>query len=362
MRGIVFNGEKDVRVENVPDPSIVGPTNAVVRVTKAGICGSDMHIYNFGDAFGFEPGDRLGHEFLGVVEEVGSAVSRFKRGDKVISPSWISCGECEFCRDELYTSCLSGGAYGYGPFWPASAGKPIEGAQSEYLRVPFADGTLEPVPESLADDANDAKLLPLTDVFATGYHAAVCARVKMGDNVVVIGDGAVGIMAAHAAQILGAANVILTGHHEDRLEIGRRLGATHTINTKNGEDLADAVAEALNGASPDAVLPTISNPKTMLDSCTLVRAGGAVGWVGMEVFLGDAEPFPWQDFFLKNVTISGGVAPVRRYLRHFWPLVEQGRIDPSPILTHDLPLEDGARGYEVMANREKGSVKVAVTP
>jgi threonine dehydrogenase-like Zn-dependent dehydrogenase len=114
MKGIVYNGERDVRVENVPDPSIVDPTNAIVRVTKAGICGSDMHIYNFGDAFGFQPGDRLGHEFIGVVEEVGSDVRRFKRGDKVISPFWISCGDCEFCRDELYTSCLAGGAYGYG--------------------------------------------------------------------------------------------------------------------------------------------------------------------------------------------------------------------------------------------------------
>jgi alcohol dehydrogenase len=361
MKGIVYNGPHDVRVETVPDPSIVAPTNAIVRVTKAGICGSDMHIYNRGDDFGFEPGDRLGHEFVGVVEEVGSAVRRFRRGDKVVSPFWISCGECEFCRDELYTSCVYGGAYGYGPFWPASAGKPVEGGQSEYLRVPFADGTLEPVPESLADDSNDAKLLPLTDVFPTGYHAAICGRVGLGDNVVVIGDGAVGVMAAHAAMLLGAANVILSGHHEDRLAIGRRLGATHTINTKDA-DLAEAVTEFLNGAGPDAVLTTIASPQTMRESCALVRPGGAVGWVGMEVFLGDSEPFPWQDFFLKNITISGGVAPVRRYLRHFWPLLEQGRLDPSPVLTHDLPLQEGARGYEIMATREEGSCKVSVTP
>lgn len=361
MKGIVYNGVRDVRVETVPDPSILAPENAIVRVTKAGICGSDMHIYNRGDVFGIEPGDRLGHEFVGVVEEVGPAVRRFKPGDKVVSPFWNSCGDCEFCRDELFTSCSSGGAYGFRPLWPEGVEKPIEGGQSEYMRVPFADGTLEPVPESLADDTNDDRLLPLTDVFPTGYHAAVCARVGVGDNVVVIGDGAVGLMAVHAAQLLGAANIVLTGHHDDRLAIGKRVGATHILNTRN-VDLFEAVAETLGGAGPDAVLTTISSPETMRDSCTLVRPGGAVGWVGMEVFLGDSEPFPWQDFFLKNITINGGVAPVRRYLRHFWPLVEQGRLDPSPVLTHDLPLADGARGYEVMAAREEGSCKVAVTP
>jgi threonine dehydrogenase-like Zn-dependent dehydrogenase len=218
------------------------------------------------------------------------------------------------------------------------------------------------VPESLADDSNDTKLLPLTDVLPTTYHAAACAGVKMGDNVVVIGDGAVGIMAVLAAQILGAATVVQTGHHDDRLQVGRRLGATRTINTKGGADLSEAVGEILGGGSPDAVLSTISSPSTMRESCALVRPGGAVGWVGMEAFLGDAEPFPWQDFFLKNITISGGVAPVRRYLRHFWPLVEQGRLDPSPICTHDMSLQDGARGYEIMATREEGSIKVAVTP
>jgi threonine dehydrogenase-like Zn-dependent dehydrogenase len=362
MRGVIFNAPGDMRVETVPDPEMVAPTDVIVRVTKAGICGSDLHIYHHGDAFGFTPGCRVGHEFVGVVEEVGRDVRLVNRGDKVASPFWISCGICHFCRQELHTSCSHGGAYGFQPFWPAAAGGgPVEGGQSERVRVPFADGTLERVPESLAGDDADSRVLPLTDVFATGYHAATLADIRPGDTVAVIGDGAVGLCAAQAASLFGAAAVVLLGHHDDRLALGRRMGATDTINTTNGVDVPAALAELSSGLGPSAVLATIANSEAMHLACEAVRPGGTVSYVGMEMFLGAPE-VPWTTTFLRNVTIRGGITPVRRYLRHFWPLLESGRIDPSPVLTHDLALDDGASGYELMATRAEGAVKVALTP
>jgi alcohol dehydrogenase len=164
MRGLVFNAPKDVSVQEVPDSTILAPTDAIVRVTKAGICGSDMHIYNHGDAFGFHAGCRLGHEFVGVVEAVGADVRGVIPGQRVVSPFWISCGECHYCRKGLFTSCVSGGCYGFEAFWPH--GGPVEGGQSQFVRVPLADGTLVPVPEELAD-VDDKVLLPLVDVFTT---------------------------------------------------------------------------------------------------------------------------------------------------------------------------------------------------
>jgi threonine dehydrogenase-like Zn-dependent dehydrogenase len=358
MRGLVFNAPGDVSVENVADPSIMEPGDVIVRVTKAGICGSDMHIWNHGDAFGFSPGCRLGHEFVGVVEEVGPEVTRFRPGQKVASPFWISCGHCHFCRKGLFTSCVAGGCYGFQAFWPG--GGDVQGGQSEYVRVPMADGTLEPVPEALAGDANDSRVLPLTDVFTTAYHAVRGAEVRPGDRVVVVGDGAVGLLACHAARLRDPAAVILLGHHDDRLEVGRRLGATHTVNTGQA-DPADLVAEVTDGVGPEAVIDAVSSADSMVYATNTVQPGGTVSWVGMEVFLA-APQVPWDVCFLRNITIRGGVAPVRRYLTELWPLLEEGRIDPSPVLTHDLSLEEAAAGYPIMARREEGSVKVAITP
>jgi threonine dehydrogenase-like Zn-dependent dehydrogenase len=359
MRGIVWNGVRDVRVETVPDPTIVAPTDAIVRVTKASICGTDLHAYNHGDAFGFAPGSRLGHEFVGVIEDVGHDVRGVKPGDKVVSPFWISCGQCHFCQDELYSSCTTGGVYGFGEqFWPADG--PVQGGQSEYVRVPMADGTLELIPESLAADANDLRVLPLSDVFSTGYHAVVGAELRAGDTVLVIGDGAVGLLAAHAARLFEPAAIVLAGHHDDRLAIGEVLGATHTLNS-NEVDVAAFVRELTDGLGPAAVLDCVSTPQSMRSAAEIVRPGGVVSWVGMGVFFSPPD-IPWDLAFFRNLRFHGGVALPRKYIRHFWPHLEAGRIDPSPVLTHDLPLGKAATGYEVMAQRKKGSVKVAVSP
>jgi threonine dehydrogenase-like Zn-dependent dehydrogenase len=359
MRGIVFNGPKDVSVATVPDPTIVEPSDVIVKVTKAGICGSDMHIYNHGDAFGFSPGCRLGHEFVGVVEEVGRDVANVRAGQKVASPFWISCGECYFCRRGLQTSCVSGGCFGFQAFWPG--GGEVQGGQSQYVRVPMADGTLEPVPESLADDANDARVLPMVDVFTTAYHAVTGADISEGDTVLVVGDGAVGLLACHAARLFNPAAIVLAGHHDDRLEVGRRLGATHTVNTSANGGLEEVLGGLTDGHGPHVVVDAISSNQSMKSSTEIVQPGGTVSWVGMEVFLG-APDIAWDQCFLRNLTIRGGVAPVKRYLADLWPLLEDGTIDPSPVLTQDLGMEDAATGYTTMATREEGSVKVAVSP
>ena len=359
MRGIVFNAPGDVSVETVPDPTIVEPGDVIVRVTKAGICGSDMHIYNHGDAFGFSPGCRLGHEFVGVIEEVGGEVANVRAGQKVASPFWISCGKCYFCRRGLQTSCVHGGAYGFQPFWPG--GGEVQGGQSQYVRVPMADGTLEVVPESLADDAKDDRVLPMTDVFTTAYHAVTGADLSEGDTVLVVGDGAVGLLACHAARLFNPAAIVLAGHHDDRLEVGMRLGATHTVNTSTNGALGEVIGDLTEEHGPQAVVDTISSTASMKLSTETVQAGGTVSWVGMEVFLGAPE-LAWDQCFMRNLTIRGGVAPVKRYLPQLWSLLESESIDPSPVLTHDLGIEEAAAGYATMATRQEGTVKVAVSP
>jgi threonine dehydrogenase-like Zn-dependent dehydrogenase len=364
VKGIVYKAQGDMQVEEVEDPAIQDAGDAIVKVTKASICGSDLHIYNHGDAFGFETGCRVGHEFVGTVEEVGSGVSHVRPGDKVLAPFWISCGSCHFCQKGLQTSCVSGGCFGFQSMFPGGGeghAEAVEGGQSQYVRVPMAGGTLDRIPDPLAADADDMKTLPLTDVFGTGYHAAKCSGVEAGSNVVVIGDGAVGLCGAHAARALGAETIMVLGHHDDRLAIAEQMGATHTVNTKTSDDAEELANELSGGLGPDAVIAAISSPNAMQWAMDNVQPGGGIGWVGMEVFLGAPE-IPWDQSFFKNVTISGGVAPVKSYLPELWPMLEAGAIDPSPVLTHDLSMDEAASGYGVMADREEGSVKVAISP
>ncbi|MGD9697210.1 MAG: alcohol dehydrogenase catalytic domain-containing protein [Thermoleophilia bacterium] len=362
MKGLIYNAPGDVRVETVPDPEIVTPTDAVVRVTKAGICGSDMHIYNHGDAFGFSPGCRLGHEFVGVVEAVGAEVRRVRPGDKVVSPFWFSCGHCAECHLGHFTSCASGGCYGFQAFW--SAGGDVQGGQSELVRVPMADGSLDVVPEPLAGDEHDAKVLPVADVLGTAYHAVAGAGIRPGDTVMVVGDGAVGLLACHVAGLFGAANIVLAGHHADRMAVGEKLGATHVVDTKGEggvEKAAQVVGELTEGLGPEVVIDAVSSADSIAQAVKDVRPFGTVSWVGMEVFLG-APQVPWDVAFLRNVTIKGGVAPTHAYAKDLWPLLARGRLDPSPVFTHDLPLDDAPEGYAAMATREEGTIKACVTP
>ncbi|MCU0306547.1 MAG: zinc-binding dehydrogenase [Thermoleophilia bacterium] len=317
-------------------------------------------MYHHGDGLGIGPGSRVGHEFVGIVEEVGEAVRAVAPGDRVLAPFWFSCGRCPFCREELFTSCLVGGCFGFQNIW--TAGGPVEGAQSERVRVPYADGTLERIPEALAAPEHDARVLPLGDVLSTALHALSGARPVPGDVILVQGDGAVGLLACHAATLFGPSAVVLAGHHADRLALGRRLGATHAVDTRDRPDaLAPLLADLTDGLGPQVVVCAVASPASMRAAYEAVRPGGRIGWVGMEVFSGPPD-IPWDVAFLKNVTLTGGVCPSRRYIHRLWPLLERGVIDPSPVFTHTVGLDDVPAAYAAMAAREPGWVKVAVRP
>jgi threonine dehydrogenase-like Zn-dependent dehydrogenase len=280
-------------------------------------------------------------------------------GDRVVAPFVFSDGDCFFCRRGLTSSCEHGGIFG-SPFWGEHAGGPVEGGQSELIRVPEADGTLVVIPEALASAEHDLKVLPIGDVFATGYHGVVNAGVRPGDTVAVLGDGAVGIGAVGAATLFGAANIVLVGHHDDRLAVGARAGATHTVNAKR-EDPLELIRNLTGGRGADAVVETISNNDSLARALTAVRDGGAVSVLGMSHFFEPVDQ-PYSSVFMRNVSIHPGVCPSRAYIPQLLNIVAQGHVDPSVVFTHDLPLSEAARGYGVMNGREEGSIKVALTP
>lgn len=358
MKATCWHGTGDVRVDDMPEPGLIKPTDALVRMTKAGICGSDLHFLNNGEDLGMVPGTRVGHEFVGVVEAVGGDVRGLKVGDRVVAPFVFSDGTCFYCQRGLHSSCEHGGIFGT-PFWGPHAGGEIEGGQSEFIRVPEADGTLVVIPESLADGTRDLDVLPLGDVFSTGYHGVVNARVRPGDTVAVLGDGAVGICAVQAATLFGAATIIHVGHHDDRLAVGTTSGATHVINAKR-EDAVEAIQNLTHGRGADAVVETISNNDSLTRALTAVRDGGAVSVLGMSHFFGPVDQ-PYSATFMRNISIHPGVCPSRAYMDALMHVLEAGKIQPGLVFTHDLPLADTARGYAVMDNREEGSIKVAVS-
>ena len=238
MKATLTYGVKDVRVEEVPDPVIENPTDVIVKVTAGGICGSDLHIYR--GHFQLDEGKVVGHEFVGRIEEVGNDVKSLKKGDKVIGPFWVSCGNCYFCKKGLTTSCLNGGCFGFSGLLGNEPG-----CQAEYVRVSHAENTLVKVPDSLSDDSNDEKTLFLGDNISVGYHGAVCGGIKPDDTVVVLGDGAVGLFATYGATLFEPSRVITIGHHDYRLKIAEQYGADITINSKN-QDIEEEIKDLTN--------------------------------------------------------------------------------------------------------------------
>ena len=346
MRATVYYGPGDVRVENVPDPAIKQPTDAVVRVTHACICGSDLWFYRGQDDW--QPGWRTGHEWMGIVEEVGSEVRTMKRGDRVLAPFAFSDGTCEFCTKGLQTSCVHGG------FW---GGKANDGGQAEAVRAPFADGTLVVVPNSAEnDDALLTAILPLTDVMATGHHAAVSARTRRGGTVAVVGDGAVGLCGVLAARRLGAERIIILGRHDNRLEIARHFGATDVVSSRD-QQAVDEVIEMTKGGA-ESVLECVGAQPAMDTALGIVRPGGAVGYVGVPH--GSSEAVDLQRMFMSNITLSGGVAPARAYIPELLADVVAGTLDPSPVLDLTVDLNGVPSGYAAMDGRE--AIKVMVRP
>ncbi|MET0646552.1 MAG: alcohol dehydrogenase catalytic domain-containing protein, partial [Pyrinomonadaceae bacterium] len=303
MRATVMYGAGDVRVETVPDARIIEPTDALVAVTRACICGSDLWPYKTLEHT--ETGRRMGHEFVGLVEAVGSEVRAVKQGDLVVAPFAWSDGTCVFCQEGLQTSCLHGGWWG---------GTELDGGQGEAVRVPQADGTLVALPVG-RDDALMPSLLTLSDVMGTGHHAELAAKVAPGRSVAVVGDGAVGLCGVIAAQRLGAEQIIILGRHPDRIALARDFGATDVV-SERGDEAIERVRELTGGLGAHSVLECVGHGESTLTALSIARAGGAVGRVGVP----QDERIPAaQPTFFNNVTIAGGPAPVRAYIEELLP-------------------------------------------
>lgn len=344
MKATVMYGAGDVRIENVADPGIVDPTDALVRVTRACICGSDLWPYK--DLDPNDPPRVMGHEAIGVVEDVGSAVTTVKCGDFVIMPFAFSDGTCEFCAEGLNTSCIHGGFFG---------NPEVAGAQAEAVRVPQADGTLYTVARS-EDAAVLGSLLTLSDVMGTGYHAALMAAVDEGERVAVVGDGAVGLCGVIAANLLGAEQIIIMGRHAGRIELAKDFGATDVV-SERGDEAIERVRELTGGYGVHAVLECVGSDQAMDTSMRIVRPGGAVGRVGVPHYSAIPEA---GNMFRHNVTVSGGPAPVRAYIDDLLPLILEGEIEPGRVFDRTVGLEEVPEGYRAMNDRE--ALKVMIAP
>lgn len=317
------------------------PTDAIVRITASCICGSDLHPYR--DDVQHPAGRPIGHEFIGVVEQVGAEVRSVGVGDFVIAPFTVSCGQCQFCLEGLTTSCLNSS------YWGADG----SAAQAEAIRVPTADGTLVKVPGEV-DPALYPSLLTLSDVYGTGYHAALSAGVSPNDSVTVIGDGAVGLLAVLSAKLLGAEQIILMGRHETRTDLGRVFGATDVV-AERGEEGIARVRELSGGYGTHKVLEAVGYLAAYEQALGVVRDGGVISRVGVPQY--DKAPLG-RAFLSRNLTLTGGAAPVRTYIPQLLPGVLDGTVNPGLVFDKVLPIDDIAHGYELMDRRE--AIKVMI--
>jgi threonine dehydrogenase-like Zn-dependent dehydrogenase len=344
MRATVMYAAGDVRIENVADPRIDEPTDATIRVVRASICGSDLSPYASLERS--ETGRPMGHEAIGVVEDVGAEVRNINPGDLVVMPFAFSDGTCAFCREGLHTACVHGGFFdGYG----------MSAAQAEAVRVPYADGTLYRVPAG-EDDTVLPSLLTLSDVMGTGHHAAVVAKVAPGKKVAVVGDGAVGLCGVIAAKRLGAEQIVIMGRHADRIALAREFGATDVV-SERGEEAVERVKELTGGYGAHSVLECVGTEDATRTAVEIARPGGAVGRVGVPHYeaIPAAEPA-----FYGNITVAGGPAPARAYIDELLPDILEGRIEPGRVFDRAVGLEEVPDGYRAMNERE--AIKVVVNP
>ncbi|WP_328873970.1 alcohol dehydrogenase catalytic domain-containing protein [Streptomyces sp. NBC_00287] len=345
MLAVEFLGPGKVGLVDVPDPVVEKPTDAVVRIVAAGVCGSDLWQYR-----GLEPlpaGARMGHEFIGVVASTGPEVRSVQPGDCVVSPFSYSDGECAACRDGLFVSCAEGGVWGD----PGTPG----GAQAEAIRVPFADATLVRLPVAGITDPDVRRFLPLADVLPTGHHAAHLAEVGAGTGVVVIGDGPVAAGACLAAQRLGAERVLVLGHHPARLAVSRAVGA-ETVAVRSPEEAVETVHGFFGGLA-DVSLECVGTQDAVDTALACVRDGGVLSYVGWPTA---GVAIPLRSTFDRNISVRGGLAPARRYLPELLADVAAGVLDPSPLIDVELPLEAAGDAYSAMDRRDV--LKVCLRP
>lgn len=390
MRALVWEGRYNVQIQNVPDPVIQEPTDIIIKVTKTAICGSDLHLLD-SYVVEMEKGDILGHEFMGEVVELGSAVTKFKKGDRVVVPFTISCGECFFCNKQLYSACetsnpdaekasellghAGGGLFGYSHLLGGYAG-----GQAEYVRVPFADVGPIKIPEGIDDE----KVLFLSDIYPTAWMAAENAGIEPGDTVAVWGCGPVGLLTQKCAWLQGAGRVIAIDHVPERLELARVQCNSETIDfTKT--DVNEALNEMTGGRGPDRCIDAVGAEAHGLGSTEAVvdRAKALVG-VGTDrptalrqaifncrtagtvsvpgVYFGFVDKFPVGSFVGKGLTLKTGQTHVQKYTAQLLKYIEEGKIDPSFIITHRVSLEDAPKAYEIFKEKKDNCIKVVMTP
>jgi len=342
-------GAGDVRVIDAPDPNLQESTDAVVQVVRSCVCGSDLHPYHSKPTS--TNGSPMGHEFIGVVEQTGEEVTTVRPGDFVIAPFAVSCGHCEFCRTGLQTSCVNGGFWGDPRLGTA-------GGQAQVVRVPLADGTLVAVPgvDADTDESLLASLLTLSDVYGTGWHAAVRGGVAPGATVTVIGDGAVGLLAVLCAKQLGAEQIVLMGRYPARTDLGREFGATDVVAERGTEGIAK-VREITAGGSP-VVLEAVGHMPAYEQAVGIARPGGVISRVGVPQY--QDAPVGFGSLFGPNVTLTGGPAPVRAYIEELLPGVLAGQVDPGRVFDLTLDLEQTPEAYAAMDDRT--ALKVMLRP
>jgi len=345
MRATIFQGPRRIEVQEVPDPIIKNPDEAIVKVSYCCICGSDLWYYR--GLTHLDVGNHIGHEFMGTVEAVGEGVRNVGIGDLVVAPFVISDGTCPECRVGMTRFCRNGRFFGTGGY---------DGCQGEKVRLPLADGTLRVVPRSNIDDHMMRALLPLSDVLSTGHHAAICGGVRTGSTTAVIGDGAVGLCAVAASKRLGASRIFLVSTHEDRVKLGERFGATDIIQAR-GDDAVHQVKALTNSLGVDCALECVGTPEAWKTALGMVRLGGNVGFVGVPHQVPDISV---SNLFSNGVGIKGSGASAGHYIPELMPDVLSGKLDVSAIFTKTIPLSDIAEGYRDMDKRKE--IKVLVKP
>jgi alcohol dehydrogenase len=344
MKAMVYHGPGNKSWEDVPKPSIVDDTDAIVRVDAVTICGTDLHILK-GDVPAVTDGRILGHEAVGTVEEVGSGVKRVRPGDKVLVSCITSCGSCRFCREGRYGQCLGGGGW--------ILGHKIDGTQAEYVRVPFADTSTYPAPAGVPDE----QLLMLADILPTGYEVGVLnGAVEPGDVVAVVGAGPIGLAAILGARLFSPSHVIAIDLADSRLEAAKQFGADLTVNSGN-VDPKDIVFEMTDGLGADVAIEAVGIPATFEKAAELIRPGGRVANVGVH---GSPVTLHLEELWIKDVTITTGLVDTfstPTLLR----LIEAGLINPSPLVTHHFPMSEFMKAYDVFARAgETGALKVVL--
>ena len=389
MKANCWHGKRDVRVEHVPDPAILNPGDAIIKVSSTAICGSDLHLYN-GVVPTMEQGDILGHEFMGEVVEVGSAVRKLQVGERVVVPFPIACGRCFFCEQQLYSVCENSnpnaymaekmwGHSGAGIFGYSHLTGGYAGGQAEYVRVPFADVGPIKVPDELKDE----QVLFLSDILPTGYMAAEACAIAPGQVVAVWGCGPVGQFAIQSAFLLGAERVIAIDHYPERLRMARALSGAETLHF-DAVDVPDALREMTGGRGPDACIDAVGmeahgsgisyiydrlkqtmklesdRPTALREALMACRNGGVVSVPG--VYGGFSDKIPFGSIMNRSLTIKTGQTHVQRYMQPLLERIQRGELDPGAIISHHLSLDEAPHGYEIFQKKQEQCIKVVLHP